>query len=642
MTRYVHRLGQHHFAHLRAVAEGIPLPDSAERYLGIEHGHQARTAHLQTVDAVRAIARRRNENAWRLIGLSIRLPTSSQAPSLDDFIAERALDGWSEAEILEMYQEAYPANPRHQRRERLRERQLDLLRRLQDIAAEQPHSNDLVSGWFDEVTARKLIAAGFTTLQELSQRIGRGGRWFATLPGIGHTKAQRMEQHLRLLLGSDAFKRPTSDFFQLPSNHPSGPQNIDPEGDLRGRTSDLEGGKSGVGDAAGRSQGLGAPVEEGGLASALPSPTLPSSALRVSSPFAPSPSSPSSLRLLDARNDHEAIESWISARAGSSATVKVYRRESTRLLLWLQHERFHKTLVQMNVEDCRDFMAFLQHIPERWISRRHASPGTPDWAPFRGPLSLRSQRQSITIVIGLFNWLQSAQYLQANPWVLVNTDFGDDPNRQPMDSRSLSEAAMSEVLRFIEDQPPSPSRHRIAFLMRFLECTGLRSSEILRAKLEDFSLDHRGRWSLRVMGKGAKLRTVALPGQAIMAVDLYLAQRGLGNLQLANGAHPLVASTRDPVAPIGYQALYEHVRNWLSKAIHRSALPYAERMKLANASTHWLRHTYGTRAVARDVPLDVIQAQMGHATFEITASTYGKAPMDRRHSEVDRAFSGLS
>lgn len=623
MTRYVQRLGQHHFAHLRAIAEGIPVADSAARYLGTEHGHQARSAHLQTVDAVRAIARRRNESAWRLIGLSIRLPSPALAPSLEDFIAERDLDGWSESDVLAMYQEAYPTDARQARRHRLRERQLDLLRRLQDIAAEQPHPSDLVTGWFDEVDGQKLLHAGFMTLNDLAQRIGRGGQWFSALPGIGKTKSARIEQHLRLLLGSDAFKRPTSDFFILPSRTPYLHPKSAAESDLKGRFLSQEGPKSGAGEVFTTPLSLAV-----GTADQAPHVLLPSPAL----------TSPPSARLLDADNDLDAIESWITARAGSAATIKVYRRESKRLLLWLKYEKLGKALRQMTVDDCRDYMAFLQDIPERWISRRHAAPGTLGWAPFRGPLSLHSQKQAITIVASLFNWLQSAQYLNGNPWLLVNTDTGDDPNKLPIDSRSLSETAMSEVLRFIDNAPPSPSRDRIRFLMQFLESTGLRSSEILKVQLKDFTLDHQGRWSLKVMGKGSKLRMVALPGQALQAVNRYLEQRGLGNLQTASGNLPLLARTRDPSAPIGYQALYEHVTNWLRKAIHQSALPHTERIKLARASTHWLRHTYGTRAVARDVPLDVLQAQMGHASFEMTASLYSKTPMDRRFTEVEKAF----
>ena len=62
-NRFVRRLGPHHFAHLRAVAEGLNLTDCARRYLGVEHGHEAVTAHRQAVDAVQAVARRQGDAA---------------------------------------------------------------------------------------------------------------------------------------------------------------------------------------------------------------------------------------------------------------------------------------------------------------------------------------------------------------------------------------------------------------------------------------------------------------------------------------------------------------------------------------------------------------------------------------------------
>ncbi|RYF04284.1 MAG: hypothetical protein EOO77_29870, partial [Oxalobacteraceae bacterium] len=66
------RLGRHHFAHLRAVAEGLSLSDAAHRYLAIEHGAEAVTAHRLVVEQVRALARRRGDARWRLIGIEIR------------------------------------------------------------------------------------------------------------------------------------------------------------------------------------------------------------------------------------------------------------------------------------------------------------------------------------------------------------------------------------------------------------------------------------------------------------------------------------------------------------------------------------------------------------------------------------------
>jgi integrase len=78
---------------------------------------------------------------------------------------------------------------------------------------------------------------------------------------------------------------------------------------------------------------------------------------------------------------------------------------------------------------------------------------------------------------------------------------------------------------------------------------------------------------------------------------------------------------------------------WIRKAVTASELPMHERAKLAGATTHWLRHTFGTRAIARDGPLKVIQARMGHASIQTTTAIYGRAPIKRRVDELGKASS---
>lgn len=596
-TVFVKRLGRHHFAHLRAIAEGLELQASAKRYLGVEHGHEAKTAHRQTVEAVRMLARRRGDRAWRLVGLSITLGSDESLPSLEDFIAERDLDGWSESDVAQMYAEAYPVNPKSARRQKLRERQLLLLAQIEHQAAEVPLPTDLVSGWFDDVTANKLIAAGMVTLGELGERLVTGGRWYRNLPAVGISKAQRIASHLRTLLPHLPLNKKAE--FSLITRH-----------------------------------GLFAPssVPISSSLTEAPCPTLPCPAPPGSTVISVSGTS-----LLSATNDFEAVESWINARAGSTLTATSYRREAIRLLLWLQYECLDRTLSQMNVDDCGNYMAFLQNIPTKWISRARAKPGAPGWAPFRGPLSRKSQAQAIIIVASMFTWLQSARYLSANPWLLVNQKTGDDAREKMLDTKALSESAVIEILKFIDEQPPSPARSRIRFILRFVESVGLRSAELLNARLDDFRLEPEG-WVMQIHGKGAKNRIAAVPGQAFEALQEYLQLRGLQGVETAPPDAPVLASTLDPMEPIGYQALYEHVRGWFRKAISASALPANERYKLAGVSTHWLRHTFGTRAIARDVPLDVIQAQMGHASIQTTTAIYGRAPIRRRVDELGKAF----
>ena len=616
-SRFVARLGKHHFAHLRGVAKGMDPGVSARHYLGIEHGHEAVTAHRQTVDAVRAVARRSSSgSAWRLIGLTIRpktqdalkppqKPAGSSAltgrvrvPTLDEFIDERDLDGWSEGEVLKMYTEAYPPVPSEvkevDRRAKLLEKQLHLLADLEALSVEIPQPTDMVNGWYDELTSCRLIAAGVVTLSQLHTAIRIAGRWYSAMPGIGKGKASRIAAFLNVLLPEDAADlRPQ---FALAAG-------VSPFTPFREIIEGIE-------------------IIEGKEAGELSGQRAANALLRADS-------------------DLEATRSWINARAGSAKTAVVYMREATRLLLWLQRQRSAMSYGAMQVEDCLDYMAFLQNIPLDWISRRKAAPFTCGWAPFRGQLSQESYKQTITIIAALFQFLHASGYIQVNPWILINKKTGDSSVNSSTStvkqSKAISEFGFSEIVRFVDNQEPSAASERVRFIFMFLESVGLRSMEFLNARLEHFEHQPEG-WVLHVTGKGSKNRYAFIPDQAFGALQRYLGFRGHGGIETADMKLPLLASVMDTYAPIGYQAFYETVKLWTVKAIRQSSLPAKERSYLEGASPHWLRHTFGTRSVARDVAMDAIQAQMGHASIKTTMDIYGRAPMKRRASEIGKAF----
>jgi integrase len=51
----------------------------------------------------------------------------------------------------------------------------------------------------------------------------------------------------------------------------------------------------------------------------------------------------------------------------------------------------------------------------------------------------------------------------------------------------------------------------------------------------------------------------------------------------------------------------------------RPGISPANLVQLANTSAHAFRHTFGTRAVARDMPIDVVQTILGHASLQTTS-----------------------
>jgi integrase len=60
-------------------------------------------------------------------------------------------------------------------------------------------------------------------------------------------------------------------------------------------------------------------------------------------------------------------------------------------------------------------------------------------------------------------------------------------------------------------------------------------------------------------------------------------------------------------------------------------------VQLVNTSAHAFRHTFGTRAVAREMPADVVQAILGHASLQ-TTSIYVRAERRRMLDAAARYY----
>jgi integrase len=69
-------------------------------------------------------------------------------------------------------------------------------------------------------------------------------------------------------------------------------------------------------------------------------------------------------------------------------------------------------------------------------------------------------------------------------------------------------------------------------------------------------------------------------------------------------------------------------------------LTVAEMTQLTSTSPHAFRHTFGTQAGANEVPLDVIQRIMGHASLQ-TTTIYVQAERERMMRESSKYFAKM-
>lgn len=182
---------------------------------------------------------------------------------------------------------------------------------------------------------------------------------------------------------------------------------------------------------------------------------------------------------------------------------------------------------------------------------------SPGWAPFAWPLSVTSQRQAISIVHSMFEWLVHAGNFRANPWALVRRRMGDDaaaPNMSET-SRAFTPTAWSALLAQADDEKEDPATAaRMRFLLTFSEATGLGPAEMVNARRSHFTRRN-GTWWLRVHGKGARNRVVPVPSTALQATIDLLAFRGV-EWDTTDDV-PVLASIENASKSLSYPALYK-------------------------------------------------------------------------------------
>ena len=201
--------------------------------------------------------------------------------------------------------------------------------------------------------------------------------------------------------------------------------------------------------------------------------------------------------------------------------------------------------------------------------------GGHDWQPE----TLRSMRSAIR---GFYRWACAAGHVEADPALALPSvaPAAPDPRPAPEDAYRLALARADD---------------RVRLMLRLAAEVGMRRGEVAFAHSDDLERDLTG-WSLRVHGKGRKIRVVPLSDGLAAAVRA----RGPGFLFPGNDHGHLSAP-------------------YVGRLVSR-VLPAAWAM-------HSLRHRFGTVAFSVDRDLLTVQELMGHASPE-TTRRYVLVPAD--------------
>ena len=261
----------------------------------------------------------------------------------------------------------------------------------------------------------------------------------------------------------------------------------------------------------------------------------------------------------------------------------------------------------------------------------------------------------------LYGFLVDQNYLMGNPWSAVGVPRSAGPKVNA--GRSLTLAQWAFVQKQLEVLPATSSNARLGFALSLLYATGLRLSEVVAATVDDLQFveypadasddQPMEGWMLRVVGKGQKEREVPVPMDVIGELAKYLISRGLdpdpediGN----QGAHLLGKASDaaerapglsngqrlDPREGIAASTFYDQVKAFFGDCadVLREQGDAKGAERLAKASTHWMRHSHASHAIAAGMPIEIAQQNLGHASLA-TTTVYVTTESKRRMKAVE-------
>jgi site-specific recombinase XerD len=635
------QLGCHHFAFYRGYLDGLDLRTLARRYLETTPDDTSSEMDLRGAksmvrwiqDQLVVIARRTgNSSTVKLLRVapeSLRTSYAPSVPTLEEFREERdPHEMYSEKELLDLFNEEFgaadkAAQRRTHRNNRLRSKQLAVLKRLEELTNAEPHLDDGVDGWLDPVIARRLIVVGLTSLGQLVAAINNGGfRWYTKVPRVGIKAAKQIVDWLMLPETVEALGVKLSARGIVPRKHLA-PEML-PPAPMR---TDI------------------VPLEYFLVPHELSGAFGTNRGERAS---------------LSAPNDLEAIHAWLARRKPGSHTSRAYRKEAERFLLWSILEA-GKPVSSLTLEDCisyRNFLWYLgrqtpeewaQHykIPQdRWTGQRGIDRFSPLWRPFEGPLSPSSQKTALVILQSMMQWLTEQNYLHNNPFKALphlarRAVEGIDA------SRALTVAEWKLIKAYLGTLPRDGRYYRLRFILALAYSSGCRLSELVslrRSNLRSFTRtgEDGTHWEIVVTGKGEATRSVQLNHHVVDEIQAYFRVRGHNSLNDVPPNAPLIAAlpalgqSAGPDDPLSASRLYKVLKSFfegaaLSVATGDAALA----KKLRSASTHWLRHTFATHGIHKGMALETIRDLLGHRSLTTTFS-YVTTEKDKRSRDVEK------
>lgn len=258
-------------------------------------------------------------------------------------------------------------------------------------------------------------------------------------------------------------------------------------------------------------------------------------------------------------------------------------------------------------------LQFLSWCEEKEIATATAT--TEDIKTYRYHLTKERRLAATTIALTLVVIRRFYEAMLKKGLVKENPALGVKPPTAKKDSSErITYLQLSELKQLLAAIPQneSVSSLRDLCLVSIMALHGARTVEMHRANIGDAIVTAAG-WSLRLEGKGGKLRTIPLREDVSRMLEQYLAARKKTGEKLT-ASTPLFISSSNRFR--GQRLSRRGIRYLVDCYSEKADLKYTPGRTL---SAHSLRHTAGTLGLAGGASLRSVQDLLGHSDPKTTA-----------------------
>lgn len=355
------------------------------------------------------------------------------------------------------------------------------------------------------------------------------------------------------------------------------------------------------------------------------------------------------------KDDFFAAIDFLKQYDNNQATFDAYRREVERLLQWAWLIA-KKSIFDLKREDIQTYLEFCLSPPKSWIGTKRvaryierdgARIPNPKWRPFvatvskpdfkKGQrpdknnyhLSQKSLREIFTVLSSFYNYLVVSEKAATNPIALIKqkSKYLQKRQQQPTVMR-LTDNQWQFCLQVVKEMADenSEKHERTLFILSALYLLYLRISELVSNNrwtpmMNHFYQKSDDSWWFKVVGKGNKLREIAVSDDMLSALKRYREALHLTPLPFPNEKTYLLSKEKGKGAMTDTRYIRRIIQHCFDKTVNklREEKLFAEADSMEAATVHWLRHTGISDDInKRGRPISHVRDDAGHSSSAIT------------------------